>query len=149
MATGGGDGYVKFWDIRAHREPVRVLGGHGHWVTCVRYNRYHDQLLCTAGTDGFAKLWRVSSVSSAPLLDLTDDGGLEGTSPRGALGDARDALVQCCDEHDEGVYAVEWAANDAWVFLSMAYNGLVMINQVPSAEKYKPVQIMLLSTNSD
>ena len=149
MATGGGDGFVKFWDTRMLRNdgPVRVLAGHEHGVTCVRYNRYHDQLLATGGTDMYAKLWRVSSVSSAPLLDLADDVGPDagfGTSTRpmgdtsaGTVDDARDALVQCCDVHNESVYAVEWCANDAWVYLSLAYNGQVAVNHVPSAEKYK------------
>lgn len=38
----------------------------------VRYNRCHDQLLLSAGTDSTVNLWRVSSISSAPLLEAED-----------------------------------------------------------------------------
>lgn len=41
----------------------------------MRYNRCHDQLLLSGGTDSLLNLWRVSSVSSAPLLEMEDTGG--------------------------------------------------------------------------
>lgn len=37
-----------------------------------RYNRCHDQLVVTSSTDSNVDLWRVASISSAPLLD-TDE----------------------------------------------------------------------------
>eukprot|EP00551_Chaetoceros_affinis_P006052 CAMPEP_0203667284 /NCGR_PEP_ID=MMETSP0090-20130426/4156_1 /ASSEMBLY_ACC=CAM_ASM_001088 /TAXON_ID=426623 /ORGANISM="Chaetoceros affinis, Strain CCMP159" /LENGTH=547 /DNA_ID=CAMNT_0050531403 /DNA_START=152 /DNA_END=1792 /DNA_ORIENTATION=- len=53
------------------QHPLRILrGGHTHWSTRVKYNSFHDQLLLSGGTDGMVNLWRVSSISSAPLLDL-------------------------------------------------------------------------------
>jgi WD40 repeat protein len=156
VVSGGDDGKVKFWDLRmpsADDRAVLVLRGHDHWVTMARYNRFHDQLLCTAGTDGLVKLWRVSSVSSAPLLDLADADGdvdagmggvpsvpespLPGASFREELDDARDGLVSVFDDHHESVSAVEWSASDAWVFLSLSFPGDVRINHVPSVEKYK------------
>ena len=41
------------------------------------------------------------------------------------------------DEHEESVYSVAWSACDAWVFASLSYDGRVVINHVPSTEKYK------------
>ena len=38
----------------------------------MRYNRCHDQLLLSGGTDSLVNLWRVSSISSAPLLEMED-----------------------------------------------------------------------------
>jgi hypothetical protein len=35
----------------------------------VAYNRFHDQLLVSGGTDSQVDLWRLSSISSAPLLE--------------------------------------------------------------------------------
>lgn len=52
---------------------------HTHRVWTVRYNRCHDQLLLSGGTDSLLNLWRVSSVSSAPLLEMDDAGGWVGT----------------------------------------------------------------------
>lgn len=37
-----------------------------------RYNRCHDQLVVTSSTDSNVDLWRMASISSAPLLD-TDE----------------------------------------------------------------------------
>jgi hypothetical protein len=35
------------------------------------------------------------------------------------------------------VYAVEWTACEAWVFAGISYNGSLVVNTVPSNEKYK------------
>ena len=37
-------------------------------VSSVKYNPNHDQLVVSGGTDHVVKLWRLSSISSAPLL---------------------------------------------------------------------------------
>ncbi len=42
-------------------------------VWSVAYNPFHDQLVLSAGSDGDALLWRVSSISSAPLLELDEE----------------------------------------------------------------------------
>jgi EARP and GARP complex-interacting protein 1 len=42
-------------------------------VTSVAFNQFHDQLLLSGGADGRVNLWRVSSVSSAPLLELGEE----------------------------------------------------------------------------
>ena len=97
VVTSGMDGEIKFWDIRMHLsnrsdglEPLAtessdsptpllapllkvVRGGHTHWTTRATYNPFYDQLVLSGGTDGIANLWRISSCSSAPLLDLDDD----------------------------------------------------------------------------
>ena len=102
LTTAGRDGLIKFWDLRTttstsslssagsspsyppptmakHQrriQPLKVLrGGHTHWSNRVAYNPHHDQLLLSSGTDGVVNLWRVGSVSSAPLLDLNAGGG--------------------------------------------------------------------------
>ncbi|KAL7551940.1 hypothetical protein ACHAWF_015144 [Thalassiosira exigua] len=89
--TAGMDGVVKFWDLRMHssssddacdnassrKTPPPLLkavrGGHSHWTTRAAYNPFHDQLVLSGGSDGVANLWRISSCSSAPLLDLEGD----------------------------------------------------------------------------
>lgn len=79
LLTSGEDGEVHIWDARAasesqeHVEPVLVLRGHEHWATCGRYNPFHDQLAVSGGTDGAVVMWRISSVSSAPLVELEDE----------------------------------------------------------------------------
>lgn len=55
-------------------------------VNTVKYNRFHDQLLVSGSSDCLVHLWRVSSVSSAPLLEPEDD-----DDDAGGLGDDSDA----------------------------------------------------------
>lgn len=45
---------------------------YGKRASTVKYNRCHDQLLLSGGTDSLVNLWRVSSISSAPLLEAED-----------------------------------------------------------------------------
>ncbi len=102
IVTAGMDGVVKFWDVRMHFSsggnynapsfPPPLLkvvrGGHSHWTTRAVYNPFHDQLVLPGGSDGIANLWRISSCSSAPLLELN------------------------CDEEEEGEISEERGGND-------------------------------------
>ena len=55
IVTGGEDRLVKFWDFRKPDTPLKVLLGHSHWVWTVSFNRFHDQLLLSGGTDAAGK----------------------------------------------------------------------------------------------
>lgn len=182
LVTAGEDRRIKFWDVRKPDQPLKVVVAHNHWVTTARYNRFHDQLVLSAGTDAHVSLWRLSSISSAPLLGLDDDdddencsannddnssgiGGddedysmnVRGGSRRsgqddgdryshrgedisggsGQANETADGLVKTFEEHDDSVYSVAWSAAEAWVFASLSLDGKLVINHVPSAEKYK------------
>eukprot|EP00658_Telonema_sp_P-2_P039102 TRINITY_DN2796_c0_g1_i4.p1 TRINITY_DN2796_c0_g1~~TRINITY_DN2796_c0_g1_i4.p1 ORF type:complete len:295 (+),score=52.84 TRINITY_DN2796_c0_g1_i4:247-1131(+) len=52
LATAGQDGCIKFWDVRQPAAPLASMSNHSHWVTNVKYNRFYDQLVVSAGTDG-------------------------------------------------------------------------------------------------
>mmetsp|Transcript_9348 Transcript_9348/g.10903 ORF Transcript_9348/g.10903 Transcript_9348/m.10903 type:complete len:265 (-) Transcript_9348:162-956(-) len=198
----GGDGC---WTME---NPLRtVRGGHTHWSTVVKYNSFHDQLVLSGGTDGMVNLWRISSISSAPMmLDVGGGGGgadggnvngggggsgdrLEGdggeeddlskfltyrdqedgvgggdgygadrdnrtnddrapplpttnnnnnnnTTSNGDGGDKPDVRVTKM-ELSEAVYDLAWSAADPWIFVSLGFDGSVILNHVPSKEKYK------------
>jgi WD40 repeat protein len=91
LLTAADDSTVKFWDLRKATDPTTTAaakgaakasssaahlttlpGVHLHWPTAACFNRFHDQLLLTAGTDALVKLWRAASVSSAPPSELLD-----------------------------------------------------------------------------
>jgi EARP and GARP complex-interacting protein 1 len=133
-------------------------GGHRHWATRVSYNPFHDQLIVSAGTDSIVNLWRMSTISSAPLVMLEDDdiddnndgGGfamqhsatvknLEGTTTgtTKSLSSEGPNLRVSQYEHMDSVYAIAWGAADAWIYVSASYDGKVVLNHVPSNEKYK------------
>lgn len=224
LSTCGQDGLIKFWDLRytgstgsrdgdggdnasstsatsaswKRQSPVKVLAdGQTHWTTVVKYNSFHDQLLLSGGTDGISNLWRISSISSAPLLDLggagigigsfgslldeDEDGkGVGGVGGAGMINtsyDSGDPAIVNQENHgyqsnthggsgagagsgagddtpstkkreqqdvrvttmemSEAVYDVAWSAADAWVYTTLGFDGSVVLNHVPSKEKYK------------
>jgi len=131
VVSTGQDSSIKFWDIRKANQPLKTIEDNSHWLWCVKYNRYHDQLLITSGSSTNASLWRVVSVCSLPN-DLLNTTGAQGSSSELET----DGLIST-QEHDDTVYAVDWAAGDAWIYASISYNGTIVINHVPSHEKYK------------
>jgi len=139
LATGGDDHRVKCWDLRRSAAPLKVLEGHTHWVTSLAFNPFHDQLLLSGSTDCRADIWRISSVSSAPLLELGEDdeegdaGGARASEPRLAA----DQAIRVHTDHEESVTGVAWSLCDAWVYASVSYTGRVAVAQVPSQEKYR------------
>ncbi len=68
LATGGGNGMVKFWDARTGKPAGRSFIGNPGWVRSVEFDRA-GRLLLTAGTDGLLRLWDVKTRSEygAPL----------------------------------------------------------------------------------
>ena len=48
----------------------------------------------------------------------------------------RDCLLASYDEHEDSVYAIEWASDDPWTFASLSYDGRFVVNRVPSDIKY-------------
>ena len=46
----------------------------------------------------------------------------------------RDEVLTVYEEHDDSVYAAEWAS-DPWIFASLGYESRLVINKVPKAEK--------------
>lgn len=130
IVTSSQDRTIKFWDLRNTDKPLlKVLSSHSHWIWCVKYNRYHDQLIISCGSDSNVSLWNIISVSSAPLGELEDNSNDE-------------ELVKTYRQHEESVYYTSWSANNAWVFASLSYDGRMVVNHVPRATKYK----ILLST---
>jgi len=131
LATSGQDSLLKFWDLRLAKHPLLVArGGHSHWACRAKYNPFHDQLVLSSGTDSMVNLWRVSTISSAPLLALTgDDENMSEIS-------APNVRVERYD-HGEAVYGASWSAADAWIYMTLGYDGKAVLNHVPSKEKYK------------
>jgi hypothetical protein len=115
----------------------------------VAFNPFHDQLLLSGGADSRVDLWRVSSVSSAPLLELGEEeeggaGGLEDFAVGSAAPAkhqeprmASDTAVKVHLDHTDSVTGIAWSSTGAWVYASVSYTGRVAINTVPAAEKYR------------
>ncbi|KAF4140563.1 WD domain G-beta repeat domain-containing protein [Phytophthora infestans] len=135
LASGGDDGKLKFWDLRNARKPLLTMNAHSHWVWSTRYHPQHDQLVVSGGSDAALALWRVSSISSSPLVELDERDLMDETAGGAAVADT---LIRRIEEHEDAVYAARWAAGgDAWMFVSVSYDGRLAVNYVPSTEKYK------------
>mmetsp|Transcript_30291 Transcript_30291/g.34779 ORF Transcript_30291/g.34779 Transcript_30291/m.34779 type:complete len:492 (+) Transcript_30291:79-1554(+) len=129
------------------QRPVFITRGiHRHWTTCVSYNPFHDQLVLSGGTDSLVNLLRMSSISSAPLLTFDDDHpNINATPLEGSM--TKDPKHQPQSEgpnirvsryeHMDSVTAIAWGAADAWIYISASFDGKVILNHVPTKEKYK------------
>lgn len=116
--TGGSDGKIMFWDIRQANgsNPLEVISNaHAHHVTSVRYHPVHDQLLISSGTDCAVNLWRCQRAGSSKQ------------SP---------GLIESYRHHEDSVYRCCWS-REGWAFASVSHDGLVMVNTVPTSEKYR------------
>ncbi|KAH3775655.1 EARP and GARP complex-interacting protein 1-like isoform X1 [Dreissena polymorpha] len=136
LLSCGDDCKVKFWDVRNVTEPLKVLSDHSHWVWSVRYNRFHDQLILSSSSDSRVVLNNIVSLSSEPYGNLVerddeDNDDTEGSNPQ------EDGVIATYEEHEDSVYTVDWSTADPWVFASLSYDGRLVINRVPRAEKYK------------
>lgn len=161
MLSTGADRRTHLWDLRSTAAPLKTLQGHSHWVWSAKFNRFHDQLLLTAGTER-VNMWNILSLSSAPVgeLEAAANGSGRGTSvgsrPRPAEADASvlthpllplpspslssspsDSLIKSYSDHEDSVYSAAWSSFDAWIFATLSYDGRIVINHVPPAEKYK------------
>ena len=48
----------------------------------------------------------------------------------------KDEVISTYEEHEDSVYSAVWSVTDAWVFASLSYDGRMVINHVPSQEKF-------------
>eukprot|EP01138_Halocafeteria_seosinensis_P011679 gb/GECG01011935.1/.p1 GENE.gb/GECG01011935.1/~~gb/GECG01011935.1/.p1 ORF type:complete len:417 (+),score=55.10 gb/GECG01011935.1/:1-1251(+) len=129
LAAAYDDGSVRIWDIRNPNQPVKVLTGHSHWVTSVQYNPFHDQLVISSGNDGKAILWRASSVSSAPLIEMEDESDKRSSTDL--------AVGVYYGDDQKKLYNAAWSWSDAWTSAIATTAGTVEILRVPQKEKYK------------
>lgn len=47
-----------------------------------------------------------------------------------------DEVIRTFEEHEDSVYSAVWSTADAWVFASLSYDGRLVINHVPTKEKF-------------
>lgn len=138
LLSAGCDRRVRLWDLRSPAAPLKVLQGHSHWTWMARFNRFHDQLLLSAGTER-VNLWNILSLSSAPIGELEQGAAAAMANSSGGVGGASssDTLIKTFSDHEDSIHAVAWSGHDAWSFATLSYDGRLVVNHVPPAEKYR------------
>lgn len=63
IATCGQDSVLRFWDLRKTEKSLLEYEEDSHWISKVKYNKFHDQLLLTGCTSTFVSLYSAPSVS--------------------------------------------------------------------------------------
>lgn len=48
----------------------------------------------------------------------------------------KNEVIRTFEEHEDSVYSAVWSCADAWVFASLSYDGRMVINHVPTQEKF-------------
>ncbi|KAG0199217.1 Protein tssc1 [Mortierella sp. GBA30] len=145
IAAGGDDCKVRIWDVRDTAVgPLMTIQDHTHWVWSVAYNRFHDQLVLTSGSDCQVNLQSIVSISTGADYKYGDGSDEEAGQDKDSDEQMdnmqevpTDGLVQAFDQHEDSVYQVAWSTVDPWLFLSLSYDGRAVMNQVPSEEKFK------------
>ncbi|CAD8188703.1 unnamed protein product [Paramecium pentaurelia] len=120
LITGGEDCLAKVWDIRKTQYAIKSFEDLQNSVLQAKFNKFHDQLVSLSFDDGTISLYNITSVSSVPQLNKEDD-----------------YLVKQYDEHEDSIYGLSWSRGTAWVLASIGYSGHMIINTVPTTEKYK------------
>jgi WD40 repeat protein len=139
LATVGDDSALKIWDVRNNKMPLFSRRDHQHWITSVSFNKFHDQLILTASTDGTVLLTCASSCSSENIDSKANNANLNEESPEikeAARTQLPDGLLEKFEHHEDSVYCAEWAV-DPWIFASLSWEGRVVIKKVPKKYKYQ------------
>jgi len=53
IATCAQDSFLRFWDLRKLDRCLLEFDDDSHWLNCVKYNRFHDQLLISGTSSTF------------------------------------------------------------------------------------------------
>ncbi|RKP16600.1 WD40 repeat-like protein [Rozella allomycis CSF55] len=122
---------VEIWDVRNSKTSVETLNHHTHWICSVSFNKFHDMLLLTSGTDGLVNLENLFTYSSASLYVTQDDPDFQNFQK------PTNGLVKSYDQLEDSCYGVSWSAVDPWIFAALSYDGRFVIDHVPKEEKYK------------
>jgi len=124
------------------KQAVKELSDHTHWIWSVAFNKFHDQLLLSSSSDNLVNLQSIVSISSAAYGAYEDEEDDEGDDQsldhyRYTREKPTDGLIHTYDQHEDSVYAVAWSHADIWTFVSLSYDGRIVVNRVPRDEKFR------------
>jgi hypothetical protein len=93
-------------------------------------------LVGDSADDDFTPIDDENSHAENPAAESFDNIAEDADSVGTDGGNAPDVRVTKM-EMREAIYDLTWSAADPWLFVTLAYDGNVVLNHVPSKEKYK------------
>jgi hypothetical protein len=98
-----------FRDTRNNKTPVFSRRDHQHWIFSVSFNKFHDQLVLTSGSDGKVLLTCAASCSSESTVssiakDISnDDGDSDGDEfqMKAKRSQLKDGLLEKFEQHED------------------------------------------------
>lgn len=133
IVTGYDDGTIKIWDSRKTKESLFSRNDHTDTIWSIRYNRSHDQLILSSGSDNKVVLTCAESVSS----ESDASHFLEGGRLKELKEHLADGLLYTFEHHNCPVYSTEWSSTDPWLFASLSCDGKFVLSKVPKQFKYR------------
>lgn len=138
---------AQIWDAQKQTEtPQRTLIGHESWVLDAAWSQ-DDNLIVTAGGDGTARIWKVTSGSELPVFSHTDrilDAALnsqEALLLTGSFDDSvaiwdieENKLLQSFLPEINNIYSVAWSP-DNQLFAAGGYQTVMIWNAYDLAEE--------------
>lgn len=121
VATGGQDGVVRLWDLRAWKsKSVAAYRYHSGPVQCVAWAPFSDRVFASAGDDGLVCLWDMGR-------GLESFDGSRNTDGRQAGVPRELAFVHC--GHVSPVVDVQWnpSVGEEWTLASVDQGNLLQI----------------------
>lgn len=124
--------------MRNNKSPVFSRRDHQHWIFSVSFNKFHDQLILTSGSDGTVLLTCASSCSSetTDTKNNNKDSNENENEELKGKSQLNDGLLEKFEQHEDSVYCAEWSV-DPWIFCSVSWDGRVLIKKVPKKYKYQ------------
>ncbi|KAJ8306607.1 hypothetical protein KUTeg_017152 [Tegillarca granosa] len=135
------DNCIRGWDIRSMEQVYVIENAHGQLVRDLDFNPNKQYYLASCGDDCKVKFWDTRNTTE-PLKVLSEHSHWVWSVKYNHFHDQmedppKDGVIATYEEHEDSVYAVDWSTADPWVFASLSYDGRLVINRVPRAEKYK------------
>lgn len=122
ICSTGTDYSIKFWDIRKTDTCLGGIYDNSHWIWTSKYNKNYPNVLLTASSSSIVRNIIFNKIGEE---DNKFDKNLNDYS-----------FIDYC-EFEDSVYAVDWLANDSWMFVAVSYNSFFHVNTIPEEIKYK------------
>lgn len=143
MATAGGDGTCRIWDVKSQKN-VLAINAHQNEVLCCDFNKY-DELIATGSGDRTIKIWDLRNVAQPLMMlihhrypvkkvkfspfnrDMLLSCSYDMTVKLCSLADPIQANIRTYDRHHEFVVGIDWSQHIDNLIASISWDQKVYV----------------------